>query len=233
MNVDASASLIRLYPPPRIRATFESTSPTRGEGVAEHRGFPTWHEAGLFDLQAMDSCLHPLRKYPVPSPLVGEGQGGGAATMPHANVDKRQRSRAKDLRRTMTPAETLLWRYIKAHRIDGLGFRRQVPLRNYIVDFACLSAKLIVELDGESHNCEDRQKADQRRDAFLSAQGFQVLRFTNQDVMSNLEGVVELIRQTAASRIRGVPPSLTLPHMGGGNSEVAVDDVPKGRGIRS
>jgi very-short-patch-repair endonuclease len=133
----------------------------------------------------------------------------------------------------MTPAETLLWRHIKAHRIDGLGFRRQVPLRNYIVDFACLSAKLVVELDGESHNFEDRQKADQRRDAFFAAQGFQVLRFTNQDVMSNLEGVVELIRQTAASRIRGVPPSLPLPHKGGGNREIAVDDVPKGRGTRS
>jgi very-short-patch-repair endonuclease len=232
MNVDASASLIRLYPPSRIRAALESISATR-EGAAEYRGFLTWHKAGLFDLQAMGSRLRHPRKYPVPSPLVGEGEGGGSATMPHANVDKRQRSRAKDLRRTMTPAETLLWRYIKAHRIDGLGFRRQVPFRNYIADFVCLSAKLIVELDGTSHDFEAQQQADRRRDDFFSAQGFQVLRFTNQDVMSNLEGVVELIRQTAASRIRGVPPSLTLPHKGGGNSEVAVDDVPEGRGIRS
>jgi very-short-patch-repair endonuclease len=153
--------------------------------------------------------------------------------MPHANVDKRQRSRAKQLRRTMTPAETLLWHYIKAHRIDGLGFRRQVPFRNYIADFACLSAKLIVELDGESHAFEDQQRADERRDAFFSTEGFQVLRFTNQQVMSNLEGVVELFRETAASCIRSALPSLTLPHKGGGNSEIVVDGAAKGRGIRS
>src|SRR6266403_2051561 len=68
--------------------------------------------------------------------------------MPHAKVSTLQRRRAKQLRQTMTRAETLLWRYVKANRIDGLGFRRQIPIRNYIADFACLSARLIVELDG-------------------------------------------------------------------------------------
>ena len=119
----------------------------------------------------------------------------------------------------MTPAETLLWRYLKANRIDGLGFRRQTPIRNYIVDFVCMSAKLIIELDGESHDFDERQKADQNRDAFFVSEGFQVLRFTNGQVMSNLEGVVEVIRQIAASRASGLPPSLTLPHKGGGNGE--------------
>ena len=119
--------------------------------------------------------------------------------MPHAVVSERQRSRAKQLRQTMTPAETLLWRYLKANRIDGLGFRRQTPIRNYIVDFVCMSAKLIIELDGESHDFDERQKADQNRDAFFVSEGFQVLRFTNGQVMSNLEGVVEVIRQIAAS----------------------------------
>jgi very-short-patch-repair endonuclease len=137
--------------------------------------------------------------------------------MPHSNVTPRQRSRAKQLRAAMTPAETLLWRYIKAHRIDGLGFRRQVPLRNYIADFACLSAKLIIELDGESHDFESRQRADQKRDAFFATEGFEVLRFSNHDVMSNLEGVVEVIRQAAAARVCGSPPSPTLPHKGGGS----------------
>jgi len=117
----------------------------------------------------------------------------------------------------MTRAETLLWRYLKAHRIDGLGFRRQVPFRSYIADFACLSAKLIVELDGESHDFAERQRADQARDAFFASQGFVTLRFTNDQVASNLEGVVEAIRQTAQARVRGLPPSLTLPHKGGGN----------------
>jgi very-short-patch-repair endonuclease len=117
----------------------------------------------------------------------------------------------------MTRAETLLWRYLKANRIDGLGFRRQTPIRNYIVDFACLSAKLIIELDGESHEFQERQIADQIRDNFFVSEGFHVLRFTNEQVMSNLEGVVEAIRQVASSRASGLPPSLTLPHKGGGN----------------
>jgi very-short-patch-repair endonuclease len=139
--------------------------------------------------------------------------------MPHAVVSERQRSRAKQLRQTMTRAETLLWRYLKANRLDGLGFRRQTPIRNYIADFICMSAKLIVELDGESHDFDERQKADQKRDAFFVSEGFQVLRFTNEQVMSNLEGVVETIRHATSSRASGSPPSLTLPHKGGGNGE--------------
>jgi very-short-patch-repair endonuclease len=141
--------------------------------------------------------------------------------MPHALVGHRQRSRAKQLRQTMTRAETLLWRYLKANRIDGLGFRRQTPIRNYIADFVCLSAKLIVELDGESHDFEERQEADQARDAFFASEGFHVLRFTNEQVMSNLEGVVEVIRQAASSRASGSPPSLPLPQKGGGNGDVS------------
>ena len=135
--------------------------------------------------------------------------------MPHAVVSERQRGRAKQLRQAMTRAETLLWRYLKANRVDGFGFRRQVPIRNYIADFVCLSAKLIIELDGESHDFEERQKADRNRDAFFASEGFQLLRFTNEHVMSNLEGVVEAIRQATASCASGLPPSPTLPHKGG------------------
>jgi very-short-patch-repair endonuclease len=137
--------------------------------------------------------------------------------MPHAAVSPRQRSRAKQLRQAMTRAETLLWRYLKANRIDGLGFRRQVPIRNYIADFVCMSAKIAVELDGESHDFDERQQADQNRDAFFAGEGFQVLRFTNEQVMSNLEGVVEAIREVATDRLRGLPLSPALPHKGGGS----------------
>jgi len=138
--------------------------------------------------------------------------------MPHAIVRERQRGRAKQLRQLMTPAETLLWRYLKANRVDGLGFRRQTPIRNYIVDFVCHSAKVIVELDGASPDFEEQQKADEKRDAFFVSEGFRVLRFTNEQVMSNLEGVLETIRQVVSSRASGLSPSLTLPHKGGGNS---------------
>jgi very-short-patch-repair endonuclease len=152
--------------------------------------------------------------------------------MPHAVVSERQRNRAKQLRQAMTRAETLLWRYLKASRIDGLGFRRQVPFRNYIADFVCLSAKLIVELDGESHDFEERQKADQTRDAFFVSEGFQVLRFTNEQVLSNLEGVVETIRQATASCASGLPPSPTLPHKGGGSREDRASFLKNARNTR-
>ncbi|UGY06817.1 endonuclease domain-containing protein [Bradyrhizobium quebecense] len=139
--------------------------------------------------------------------------------MPHAVVSERQRNRAKQLRQTMTHAETLLWRHLKANRIDGIGFRRQTPIKNYIADFVCFSANLIIELDGESHNFDERQKADERRDAFFISEGFRVLRFTNEQVMSNLEGVVEAIREATQVGASGSPPSPTLPHKGGGNGE--------------
>src|SRR3954466_126086 len=133
--------------------------------------------------------------------------------MPHAVVSERQRSRAKQLRQTMTRAETLLWRYLKANRVDGLGFRRQTPIGNYIADFVCMSVKLVVELDGESHDFDERQRADQKRDVFFQSEGFQVLRFTNEQVMSNLEGVVETIRQAASAGARGLllPPTPPPP----------------------
>ncbi|MGY3449072.1 endonuclease domain-containing protein [Bradyrhizobium sp. USDA 4353] len=139
--------------------------------------------------------------------------------MPHAVVTERQRNRAKQLRQAMTRAETLLWRHIKANRIDGVGFRRQVPFCNYIADFVCFSAKLVIELDGESHDFSERQAKDTARDSFFASEGFQILRFTNEQVTSNLEGVVEAIRQVIAGRARGLPPSLPLPHKGGGNRE--------------
>src|SRR5262245_56290275 len=121
--------------------------------------------------------------------------------MPHAVVSTQQRNRAKQLRRRMTRAETLLWRYIKANHIDGLSFRRQVPTRGYVADFVCYAARLIVELDGESHEFKSRQQHDAQRDAWFESQGYAVLRFTNDQVLSELEGVVTIIRETASSRM--------------------------------
>ena len=137
--------------------------------------------------------------------------------MPHAVVTLQRRQRAKSLRRTMTRAETLLWRYLKAHHIDGLGFRRQVPMRGYVADFACHAAQLIVELDGETHDFDSRQRSDHERDNWFRSQGYTVLQFSNDDVLTNLTGVVEAIRREASAR--GTPPSLSLPHKGGGNDQ--------------
>src|SRR5215813_1999158 len=128
--------------------------------------------------------------------------------MPHAFVSELQRSRAKRLRSTMTRAETLLWRYIKARRIDGLLFRRQVPMHKYIADFVCHSHRLIVELDGESHDFESRIQRDAERDAWFVSEGYTVRRFTNEEVLRNLSGVVETIRNTALSCSGSEPLSL-------------------------
>ena len=134
--------------------------------------------------------------------------------MPHTPVTDFQRTRAKQLRRAMTRAETLLWRHLKADRLAGLNFRRQTPIGNYIADFVAHSCKLIVELDGESHNFEERIRRDQQRDRWLASRGYRVLRFTNEDVLKNLEGVALVIAEAAE---QAAPLSLTLPRKGGGN----------------
>ncbi len=134
--------------------------------------------------------------------------------MPHTQVTGTQRARAKQLRRTMTRAETLLWRHLKAHRLERLSFRRQTPIGNYIADFVAYSCKLIVEVDGESHDFEERIRDDERRDQWFVSRGYRVLRFTNDDVMRNLEGVALSILQAAE---QAAPPSLTLRRKGGGN----------------
>ena len=147
----------------------------------------------------------------LPPPLRGRvGERG----MPHTPVDEVQRARAKQLRRAMTRAETLLWRHLKADRLAGIGFRRQSPMGNYIADFVSHSCKLVVEVDGESHDFEERIRHDERRDQWFASRGYRVLRFTNNDVMKNLEGVVLSILE-AAEQV--APLSLTLPRKGGGN----------------
>jgi very-short-patch-repair endonuclease len=134
--------------------------------------------------------------------------------MPHTPVSDIQRTRARELRRTMTRAEILLWRHLKADRLAGLGFRRQTPIGNYIADFVAHACKLIVEVDGESHDFEERIRRDAGRDRWFTSRGYRVLRFTNDDVLKNLEGVVLSIAEAAE---QAAPLSLTLPRKGGGN----------------
>ena len=135
--------------------------------------------------------------------------------MPHTWVSDIQRARAKQLRRTMARAETLLWRHLKAHRLARLAFRRQSPMGNYIADFVAHSRKLVVEVDGESHDFEERIRHDEMRDRWFASRGYRVLRFTNDDVMRNLEGVALAILQAAE---QAAPPSLALPRKGGANA---------------
>lgn len=99
-------------------------------------------------------------------------------------------SRAKQLRSRSTDAELTLWQQLRAKRLRGLKFRRQVPIDNYIADFCSMSYRIVIEVDGGQHN---DSKNDEVRDSYLKEQGFRVLRFWNNDVLENTEGVVDAI----------------------------------------
>lgn len=107
-------------------------------------------------------------------------------------MDKLQGERAKALRQQMTDAERRLWQHLRAHRFMGLKFKRQKPLGHYIVDFICVEAGLVVELDGGQH--AEQVAYDQRRDAWLLEQGLTVLRFWNHDVLQQTDAVLEQLR---------------------------------------
>ena len=98
---------------------------------------------------------------------------------------------AKELRVNSTDAERLLWKYLRQRQLEGLKFRRQQPIDNYIVDFACLEKRLVIELDGGQHATE--KDKDNERDSHLIRNGFRVLRFWNNDVLQNICGVLEII----------------------------------------
>jgi very-short-patch-repair endonuclease len=102
---------------------------------------------------------------------------------------------AKELRGMQTGAEALFWEQVRAGRLNGHKFKRQVPIAPYIVDFLCSSARLIVELDGRPHEDPLQQAKDERRDRFLEQQGFHVLRFSNDEFLGNPQLVMEKVLQ--------------------------------------
>lgn len=101
---------------------------------------------------------------------------------------------ARRLRRDMTEAEKRLWKYLRGRQLEDAKFRRQEPVQNRIADFLCVEAKLIIELDGGQHG--EQIEADAERTRQLEAAGYTVLRFWNNDVLANTEGVLEEIRRT-------------------------------------
>jgi len=102
-------------------------------------------------------------------------------------------TRARALRRRQTEAERLLWNRLRDRQLSGLKFRRQVAIGTFIVDFVCFDARLVVELDGGQHG-EDRHAArDAARTTWLEGEDFRVLRFWNNEVMDNVDGVLTAI----------------------------------------
>ena len=109
--------------------------------------------------------------------------------MPHASPPAGNRTRAKSMRRKMTDAELKLWNELRAHRLMGLGFRRQFPVGRYIDDFACPEKKIIVEVDGSQHAEEKQSAADAVRSAELEKDGWTLLRFWNNEILRDIDGV--------------------------------------------
>jgi very-short-patch-repair endonuclease len=100
---------------------------------------------------------------------------------------------ARNLRKRQTRAEELLWRNLRARQLEDAKFRRQVPLGDYIVDFISFEKKIIIELDGGQH--AETTASDATRDAWLRGRGYNVLRFWDNEVFQNMEGILEVIRR--------------------------------------
>lgn len=109
--------------------------------------------------------------------------------MNHYEVAKHTRSNARDMRKQMTDAELKLWNELRAHRLMGLSFRRQMPVGKYIVDFACPKHKLIIEVDGSGHGEYLQRQHDSRRTLFIESKGWKIIRYWNDDVLKNIDDV--------------------------------------------
>jgi very-short-patch-repair endonuclease len=139
---------------------------------------------------------HQGREEPIPPPNVN----GDNPTMQKSATNK-----ARELRQNSTDTERLLWKHLRAKRFEGLKFRRQEPIGKYIVDFVSFEKRVIVEVDG-SHHIE-RNKQDDQRTQWLENQGFRILRFWNNDVLKNIQGVIETIHQNCNC----ITPSVRFP----------------------
>ena len=172
-------------------------------------------------IRGTDRSSRPLAP---PPPLAGEGREGAppheksigeGPEKLHWRVQPKMRVRARTLRHEQTKAERIIWYAVRAHRLDGVSFRRQVPIGPYIVDFLSYAARLIVEIDGGQHFANAQQVRDNRRDTYLRSKGYRVLRFTNLEVISNRDGVVS----TIAAAVPGAQtPSLPSPASEGGGA---------------
>ena len=155
--------------------------------------------------------------HPHPSPLPPAGEGekpahadafpkvGEGEKPARAGSLSRWRERAgvrvqnaRALRASGTDAEQALWRHLRSRQLNGHKFRRQHPIGPYIADFACVEARLVVELDGGQHAQADALKHDERRTQFLLARGWHVLRFWNHDMLAEPAGVLQAIVQALA-----------------------------------
>jgi len=118
------------------------------------------------------------------------------------NYRKSLKTNSQKLRNTPTDAEQKLWQRLRHKQLSGIPFNRQKSISNYIVDFYCAKAKLVVEIDGAQHFEENHQLRDTARDTVLQQMGLRVLRFDNRQVLLNLDAVVDVIYCAVLKRIK-------------------------------
>ncbi len=141
------------------------------------------------------------------SPLCKGGEGGFKTLKQITKVRKMYQYKAKlkntarTLRKNMTDSELKLWSRIRRKQISGLQFYRQRPIGDYIVDFYCPKAELVLEVDGVQHMNRLAMQKDKYRDSYLKQQGVKVLRFDNLQILKQLDAVIEKIHQAVESRI--------------------------------
>lgn len=175
----------------------------------------------------------PLRGSPPPCGEGGrpEGPAGwGCLTwaqrqdrpMVHTRISHETRQKAQSLRKVLSKAERILWSHLRELKSEGMRFRKQAPIGRYIVDFAWLSGRVVVELDGDNHETDRQLRYDANRDAFLRERGFSVLRFSNWDAIDVPEWVVSKIKEVCRDHNRQPHPAGPLDRppspRGGGES---------------
>ena len=127
----------------------------------------------------------------------------------------RKSNKARELRRDPSRAERVCWELIRAHRMEGIKFRRQHPIGPYFADFACVSKGLVIEIDGIHH--DDKLEADARRTALIESMGWRVVRFSAVEVLQNPDGIWATIQNLISDGAS--PPLLTSPPSGGEEHE--------------
>jgi very-short-patch-repair endonuclease len=155
------------------------------------------------------------RPQSAPPPYAGEGQPARSDGRERGSK-KVLRERAKSMRSQPTPAEHRLWQILRAKRLAGFKFKRQLPIDGFIVDFACPKRRLIIEADGGQHS---ECAYDEKRDSHLLGQGFRILRFWNNDLFSNEEGVLTSILDALQAPLPARLRRASLPPLKGGGAD--------------
>ena len=134
--------------------------------------------------------------------------------MSHTRIERRVRDYARQNRLAPTLGEKAMWKYLQSFRPLGARFRRQAPIGAYIADFAWLSARIVIEVDGATHEQPETLERDRRKEAFLRRQGFQVLRVNDNEVIANSMQAFADIEAAVRGSLSTPPP--TPPHKGEG-----------------